>query len=347
MSDTFLKEYYSRLAKESLLKSLLYGLIVGFSALFLTATGIWIAGAKQFWISFIVFAAAFGGAVPIFYFKKFKPTAEQIAFRMDRLGLEERMITMNELKNDNSYIARRQREDAQEKMRTVRATQLKLVVPKLPIALSIVAAIVGGGMCAVAALSGQGVINSGAEIIDDIFSEPPMEYEVEYLESEGGMVEGEELFQLVKEGDDALPVLAVPLENYMFVGWSDGFSDPYREDLNVQGDISVTAMFMMAGSGGGEGGDGSGDGDSDQKKPPKEGENGDQGGEDGSDSSDSETTSGGGKYDPVNQVIDGSIYFGSVYDDAYEEVLKALMEDEDMPQYLKDMILKYFNTIRN
>ena len=49
--------------------------------------------------------------------------------------------------------------------------------------------------------------------------------------------------QTLEKGEDAHPVLAVAGENWIFVGWSDGETNPYREDLNVLESFTVTAEF--------------------------------------------------------------------------------------------------------
>ena len=128
------EKYYSRLALEGFLKALILGLIFGFAAEFIVAFATWMASYNGLWISIAAGVAVAAGMTALFYFKKFRPTAKQIAKRVDRLGLEERLITMTELEGDDSYIALRQREDAQKKMREVEAKEIKLRLSKLAIA---------------------------------------------------------------------------------------------------------------------------------------------------------------------------------------------------------------------
>ena len=49
--------------------------------------------------------------------------------------------------------------------------------------------------------------------------------------------------QTVVRGYNALPVVAVANSGYEFVGWSDGVKTAQRHDINVQSEISVTAIF--------------------------------------------------------------------------------------------------------
>lgn len=67
-------------------------------------------------------------------------------------------------------------------------------------------------------------------------------YSVKYLSETGGKIEGEAT-QTVESGKDAAPVTAVADDGYNFKGWSDGKTEATRTDLNVTGDIEVTAKF--------------------------------------------------------------------------------------------------------
>ena len=344
MPNKVFNAFIKRLVKEAWLKSLICGLAVGFSAMGICSLALWIAGVDQFWISLIVFGAATIAAAAIFYFAKFKVSEAEAARRMDRLGLQERMITMIEFAGAVTDIARFQREDAISKANTVSPAMLAFTIPIRFIVAVCIAFVLGAGCLTVEILSAANIINSGGTIIDNILSEPPEQFELEYIEAEGGYIEGE-FFQTVYEGENGTPVMAVAMDDYVFVGWSDGYTDPYREDLNVMGDIEVTAWFMVMQAGAGAG-EGEGAGDNDERRPGEEGQEGQEGENGEQEGDNSQDTQGGGKYEETNQVIDGKTYYGNVFDDAYEEVLQRLAEDEDMPQYLKDMILRYFNTLK-
>jgi uncharacterized repeat protein (TIGR02543 family) len=49
--------------------------------------------------------------------------------------------------------------------------------------------------------------------------------------------------QTVNLGANGSPVAAVPDAGYVFVDWSDGSTENPRQDIYVQGDLTVTANF--------------------------------------------------------------------------------------------------------
>ena len=119
-------KYYSRLAREGMLKALFCGLIVGFAVNFAVAFTAWYYGWNGLWWALGAWVVVTAATTPLFYIKKFKPSAKEVAERLDRLGLEERMITMTELEQDDSYIAFRQREDAKLQLEAVERKRIKL-----------------------------------------------------------------------------------------------------------------------------------------------------------------------------------------------------------------------------
>ena len=68
------------------------------------------------------------------------------------------------------------------------------------------------------------------------------EYELTYIAGNHGSISGASP-QTVLYGEDGSPVEAVPDEGYHFDQWSDLLSDNPRIDVDVTGDISVTAYF--------------------------------------------------------------------------------------------------------
>jgi hypothetical protein len=65
-----------------------------------------------------------------------------------------------------------------------------------------------------------------------------------YTAGENGAIAGD-TSQSVDDGEDGTAVTAVPDEGYSFVSWSDDSMDNPRTDLNVAGDITVTANFAI------------------------------------------------------------------------------------------------------
>ena len=336
MTKKAFKDYNARLNKEAFLKSLICGLIIGFSALLVSATVFWLTAFNQTWLCALIWAAATAGTTPIFYYKKFRPSVRETAKRIDQLGLEERILTMAQLEGDNSYIAVRQREDAMRALATVNAKLIKFVVSVPLIVTLAIVGVSGTGMVTVAALSAAGLLDSGKDIIEEVVLPEPEEYEITYDVKGAGMIEGD-IFQIVQEGKNATGVMAVPDDEWVFVEWSDGSTDPYREDMNVQSDMELIALFnptMDAFPGDGEGEEG----DTDSEAPPSE-----SGQKPGDDPGQGQ---GGTEWVPTNQVIDGETYYGgTTYDNAYEDVIAELTQNDEIPEELKQIIDSYFQTI--
>ena len=67
-------------------------------------------------------------------------------------------------------------------------------------------------------------------------------YTLSYLAAAGGSIGGNPV-QTVKHGQDGQEVTAIPGENYVFIGWSDGTTAASRLDKNITGDLQFTAHF--------------------------------------------------------------------------------------------------------
>jgi hypothetical protein len=112
--DKQLQQYYSQLALEGKIRSLIFGASIGLGTGFL----IFIIGAftqsNLLWlgIGLSIFASILAGL--LLYRYHFKPTIKTVANRVDDLGFEERTITMIELEGDDRYIAKVQRENTKE-----------------------------------------------------------------------------------------------------------------------------------------------------------------------------------------------------------------------------------------
>ncbi len=72
--------------------------------------------------------------------------------------------------------------------------------------------------------------------------EPVSEFTLTYTAEEGGHIEGE-TSQTVTRGGNGTTVTAVADEGYEFLRWSDGISVPWRTEISVYSDLSVTAEF--------------------------------------------------------------------------------------------------------
>ena len=341
-----LEKYYSRLAQESFLKSLLWGLVVGFSALLLSAIVCWYVGFKGIWVCIVLFAAATAISTPLFYFCRFRPTIKQTARRVDSLGLEERLLTMTELEGDNSYIAVKQREDAVQALKKVNARLIKFVFSvSLVVTLAIVG-VFGTGMTTYAALSEV----SGRDLIRQALEGPAAQYEVIYQVKGDGRIIGEER-QVVTAGEKAQPVMAGGGGGGGFFCWDDGNGNPLRLDTEINDDMVVYAVFEemdgvdyiniddnaeIDGKGNQSGNNGNNNSPSDMLPPEDEDSNGPGDDQDGS----------GGRYEGNGQIIDGGQYYGDHYEAALEEAKQDLMNNENISEEDKQIIMDYFETIK-
>ena len=165
MSDKTLQRFYGRINAEGILKSILLGVAIGFGALALLGGAFWLFGWKAVWLCLPVWAAVSACASYALYKRKFQPTTKYIARRIDDLGLHERILTMTELEGDDSYMAKRQREDALAALQTVREEFLKIGVSKPSIYTSSVAALLGIGVLIIAFLAAAGIIPSGKDLL--------------------------------------------------------------------------------------------------------------------------------------------------------------------------------------
>ncbi len=349
---TVFDKYYSRLAKEGLLKALIWGAVVGFSALFICSVVLYFTKPSLYWIGFIVLVAATAIATVIFYFKAFRPDAKAIAKRIDELGLEERMITMHELKDDDSLMARLQRKDAEKAIQSFDASLVKIVI-SLPLIIALAAVgVAGSGMVTVSALSASGVIKSGDQITEEAFTPDPVFYEISYVAEGGGRIVGEEN-QLVEAGQDGSAVQAVPDDGWMFVQWSeDSLQIDVRSEFGVEGNMTFTAIFEEIGEGEGEEGEG-GEGEEGGEEGDDAGDKPDGGGGGSSDNEQGGNDfGGGGESDPgsgnvqdYNQYKDGGTYYGDDYDAAYEDA-KNEMESNGNIEGNKDVANEYFESLK-
>lgn len=339
-SEVLLRKYAKRLTAESLLKSFMVSLTIGFCVAFVVAMIYWFKGMNALGLCLGILAGVMIIGTPIFYFAIFRPTLKGNAKRIDLLGLEERTVTMVELDQDDSILSRLQREDACAHLKMINEKMLKIRIPKKLLVSFSVSGIFGCGMIVMSLLAALGLIMSGVELLAPLLPEGPVEYVyIEYWVEEGGYIEGEE-FQEVIVGENASEVMAVAEDGWIFVGWDDGNIRPERTEFGVKQDTFRVAMFEPAG----EGGDEDGEGDSSEDDGDPEGGDGDEDG-DPSDSQDSDPTSAGGKYEAANQVIDGQSYYRDVLQQYADLINEYLSSNEDVPEDIRKIIETYLDII--
>ena len=124
--ENVLIEFKKKAKKQNIIKAGLCSVAISllFNIPFLIA--FWIMDYKyKFIICTGIFIIGISVLFPVLYFKKFKYTEIQLAKRIDDLGLEERVLTMIELKDNNSFIAKKQKEDTLNVLKTVEANDLE------------------------------------------------------------------------------------------------------------------------------------------------------------------------------------------------------------------------------
>ena len=288
---------------------------------------------------------------------KFRPSTKDIARRVDELGLEERLLTMTQLQNDQSYIAMKQREDTLNALKKVAAKDVKMAISTAMLVIMSIAFVFSTGATTVYALSANDLLPSGSELLGEANEAVVPEYELYYEETDGGIIDGE-IFQIVVEGESATAVEAIPDDGYCFAGWvwiQEGkectSDDPYRLDENIRESIVFTAMFVEVSEEGEEEEEGEGesdegenspedssDGNGDGKghKPPPSGEDADK---DGNNSSHNQEN---------KQIMNNETYYGgSTLEDAEAQANEKLNGNENISDGEKDIIDDYYDTIRD
>ena len=357
MADNVFKKYRARIAREGILKAFLLSGSIAFGALSLTVLICWLAGFKAgLWIGLGAFAVLLAGLTPLLYIKLYRPTTKAIAQRVDRLGLEERVLTMVELENDASYVAMKQREDTMKALGSVDHMLVKLAVSAALVITFGVGVFFGTSMLTVGSLYVADVIPGGAELLMGEYI--PRTYTVTYTAGDGGSVimytdewseepaPAQEI--IVTEGENAPAVLAVENDGYLFVGWSDGLTDAYRQDLDVRGNITVSAVFLKYEDDVEDAEDpnfyvpdldwpeSDNDTPPDEDTPPKQ--------QPPKPSMSSGTTSGNDGSDLIN---DNKTHYGENYNEAHQNAMDRLGSDDSMGDDLKGGINDYFDSIQD
>ena len=345
------KQYRNRLAIEGVLKSTVLGLIIGLAVNFAVALISWFFGyGDGTWLAIgLGLGSALVGGV-ILYFGKFRPTAKSIARRVDGLGLEERIVTMMELENDESYIAMRQREDAKAKLAEINHKQIKFSVAKKAVAWAVALAVAAPAMTVIGAF-----VPSAMQLINPNAASNTIT--ITYVAEDGGWIDGEEE-QILEIGETPTAVVAEAEDGWMFVGWDDGYGDPYRWDKDVTEDAVFTAMYEeIEDDGDKDGNDKGQDGQSSDANGNSSGNEGDGAGDmpgepnqnnSNSNSPNSfpfpgqESESSSGMNDPKNQCHDGETPYPTVFPEALEQAMDMLANGGALPAMLRNAIELYF-----
>jgi len=326
------RKYYSKLALEGIIKALILGVIVGLFISLIPATVVLIANLSYNWIPIsvgvgIVVTVSVGIVVAAistisFYFVLYRPKVRQIAARVDRLGLDERLITMMELENDPSYIAMIQREDAKEKLALSNHKKLRLSIFKIPLILLLIVSLGSAAMLTGASSAFQEMLPWQSIPCSERPLPPSDEFDyhlVIYRAGHGGVIEINAV-QFVITGQNTLAVIAIPMHGYAFLEWSDGVRSATRIDRNVREDFYVDAIFVQVRDG---------DGDDDSGPPSNRPGPGDD-------------DEGSMRFRERNMVIDGEIWYGDVLEDFRD---KGLENAESLDSALRRVLQRFFRVL--
>lgn len=352
MQGNIFQKQEPKLKLEAALKATLCGLAVGLGANFVAALVLWLTPLRGLWIVFAVLAVVTLIAAPIFYFAKFRPNDVSSARRIDRMGLDERLITMVEFSDEDSYMAKIQREDAKAALAAVESRDIRIRISRAIVTALSICLILGAGMTTVGALDEAGLLPGGDELIDSFIEEQTTVYVmVSYVVEDGGIIEGDEE-QLIVKGAETTPVTAVADDGFVFKCWSDGYANPTRYDTKVEEDVIYVAIFMELDEGNGQGngdGEGEGDGEGDGEGAsdvPSEGEGQGQGKGESNQPSQDPGNGAGGQWKPNNGFIDGETNYRDVlgeYQDAAEEVIED--SESELTDEEKELIDKYLGIV--
>lgn len=366
--NNIITKYRKKIVREGILKSYSIGDSVGLFVLALTVLLSWFFGFKEgIYVGLGLYVACMSVISPILYYKHYRPTAKAVAKRVDELGLEERVLTMVELEGDDSYIAARQREDTHRALRSLYSVAAPAMV--FSVAIVVVAAIAllcGASTLTVGALYAADVIPDGMSLVTE--EKLPETYVVTYfVGNEGGGTivmytddwenEQSALEEIVvTEGEDAPAVLAVEDKDYVFVGWSDGVTEAYRQDCNLTGNKKVEAVFMKVEEEAEdperapfdvplvyrEPSENDDNSESDPDAPPWAGDSQGQ-----NQPGDSNGAGPGEKMEsaPDNQIYDGQTFYGDSYGQAHQDAMDRLGSDDSMSGDLKEGVSNYYDSI--
>lgn len=365
------KANYARIARESVIKSIVYGAVIGLGVAIVIALATMFIDFNGLWLALGGFAAVTVALSFVFYYVKFRPTQKYVAERFDRMGFDERFITMLELNGDESYIAQKQRENTIEVITAaaqknngaiaVRSAAEKLAAVGLTTRNIIIAAVVFS--VAVVSVTFTALPNKK---VRDLFHITP-EYNIAFSAGEDGYLTCSandyeldldalnSFSQTVREGDPSATVVITPKYGLVFAGWTDSeeLVNPSRNINDVRAALNAVARYEEMeepedidfgngeGDGMGEGGPGD-PGENNPNAPPSENGN----------SGDSDFNPGhSGNGSPGDSVLNGNVLDGDtdykeIFGEYYEEVMNALSSGKELPPALRQLYESYFKGLK-
>ena len=349
------KKYHKRRVIEGVLSAAMIGLAVGSLATAILAALSWCFGIGSLWLAIGVGVGVAAIIAAPLYILRYRPTDKSVARRIDRLGLEERAITMLELGESDSFLAQIQREDTLHSIKTIEGKKIKMLFSTLTTTLAAIAFVLAISMSTLLGLSEANVIPNGEELFGG--GELADWVNISYEAADGGEILGDDQ-QLLPPGADTTPVVAIAHEGYMFLCWDDGVRTPERYERDVDEELSLIAIFIEVDIEDADLEEMTSQDESDiSSNLPDEIPSGDmlpqngaegppEQGESGNDPSDNSDPNGaGGKWNDANQFIDGNQYYRDQLDMYYELALEIFKDGGEIPPELREFFENYFDSI--
>lgn len=133
--------YQKKLKIENYIKSGLFAIFSSFGFMTILSLFLWIFNLKINWIVIVITVIVLVVTFLIGHKKLFVDKDKNIAKRVDNLGLEDRVVTMVQFKDDESLIAKLQRKDAESNIKKIEPKKVKFSFPlflTIPTVVSIV-----------------------------------------------------------------------------------------------------------------------------------------------------------------------------------------------------------------
>lgn len=324
------KKYEKRIYTERTLQAMFVNAIIAASLTILISLIVYFVDSKLFYLAIVMFFATLTIGTTITMIVR-RPSNQEIARRIDTIGLNQQATTMLEFINDDSDIAKMQRERAKKLLLERSHREIKITLNRKYWITAIVLSVI-----AVISVSLVGISKfNGIPQYHDIQKRrmtKTVERKVIYEAEDGGRILGK-LEQEIK--NTGKPVYAIPNKGYYFIGWSDGKTNPYRVDSSVKGTIKLKAMFRKFKV------DETDIEVRDKKIPQPEYEEQNFEGD-----KPSHIGGGSGKYEEINQIIDGKTYYRDVLAKYSKQELRALANDKSLPVEIRKLIEEYFKIIK-
>jgi len=324
------KKYENRVNLENTINALCLNMIIAASLMIVTCLIVFFVDSKLFYVPVIVFFTVLIVGMFIAVLVR-RATNLDVARRIDSLGLNQQITTMLDFINDDSDIAKIQRERAKKLLSEINQKDIKIFVNKKYWIIALVI-----GIVAIVATSLVGISNfNGIPQYHNIQKNrmtKKIEKKVIYEAEEGGRIIGK-LEQEIKE--TGKPVYATPNKGYYFIGWSDGETNPYRVDASIKGTLKIKAMFRKFKT------DMESEEERDKKIPQQDYEEQSFEGE-----KPGHIGGGSGKYEEINQVIDGKTYYRDILEKYSKKELRELANDKSIPPEIRKLIEEYFKIIK-